>query len=57
MACLRMRSSLVVKEWYPAGTPVAVTNVDGPEFKTSILRYSGIRGAANEAVLNKVAIF
>jgi hypothetical protein len=52
MTCLRIRSSLVVICRVP-GTPVtANANVDSPEINPSILRHNGIRGAANEAVLN-----
>ncbi len=44
---LRMRSSLVVR-----ACDCQCTSCNGPGFDSSIRRHSGIRGAADEAVLN-----
>ncbi len=47
-----MRSSLVVR-----ASDCQCTSCNGPGFDPSIRRYSGIRGAADEAVLNIVCCF
>jgi hypothetical protein len=49
MVMMRMRSSLVVR-----ASDCQCTSCNGPGFDPSIRRHSGIRGAADEAVLNIV---